>query len=127
MTPSQLGKNAAGGVGWTTRAQGRKTPFQRDGSMHIVSQFMVRNSHFTAHARLKTAPRVCKATISRNTRATLDGRIRALPFPTHMHLAFGLPTEGSAAWYAFDQARRATLLPEKLEIGMEFLTAAVEH
>lgn len=48
-------------------------------------------------------------------------------FPHASASGLRLANEGSAAWYAFDQAHRSTLLPQSLEIGMEFLTAAAEH
>ena len=107
--------------------KGEKTTFQRDGSMHIVSRFMVHEFAFHG-ARTAEDCATCLQGYDQQEYPSDSGWSHSrFAFPHAYASGLRFANEGSAAWYAFDQAHRATLLPEKLEIGMEFLTAAVEH
>ncbi len=107
--------------------KGEKSTFQRDGSMHIVSRFMVHELAFHG-ARTAEDCATCLQGYDQQEYPPGSGWSHSrFAFP-HAHASgLRLANEGSAAWYAFDQAHRSTLLPQSLEIGMEFLTAAAEH
>jgi hypothetical protein len=105
---------------------GQEATFQRSNSMHIVSRLIVHELAFRGARR----PGLCHLFAGLRP-AGVPGRLRLDPHA--LLLSHGLrrrlqaASEGSALWYAFDQAHRSTLWPEALEIGMEFFTAAVEH
>lgn len=107
--------------------KGEKATFQRDGSMHIVSRFMVHELAFHG-ARSAEDFATCLQGYDQQEYPPESGWSHSrFAFPRAHASGLRFANQGSAAWYAFDQAHKSTLLPQKLEIGMEFLTAAVEH
>ena len=107
--------------------KGEKTTFQRDGSMHIVSRFMVHELAFHGARSAEDCATCLQGYDLQEYPADSGWSHSRFAFPHAYASGLRFVDEGSAAWHAFDHAHRATLLPEKLEIGMEFFTAAVEH
>jgi hypothetical protein len=107
--------------------QGQKASFQRSRSLHIVSRFMVHELAFRG-ARSAEDCATCLQGYDLQEFPTDSGWTHTrFFFPVAYAAGFRLAGEGTALWFAFDQAHRSTLWPEALEIGMEFFTAAVEH
>jgi type II secretory pathway predicted ATPase ExeA len=107
--------------------KGEKTTFQRDGSMHIVSRFMVHELAFHGARSAEDCATCLQGYDLQEYPADSGWSHSRFAFPHAYASGLRFVDEGAAAWHAFDQAHKATLLPEKLEIGMEFFTAAVEH
>lgn len=107
--------------------KGQKTTFQRDGSMHIVSRFMVHELAFHGARNAEDCATCLQGYDQQEYPANSGWSHTRFAYPKAYASGLRFANEGAAAWYAFDLAHRSTQLPEKLEIGMEFLTAAVEH
>jgi hypothetical protein len=107
--------------------KGEKTTFQRDGSMHIVSRFMVHELAFHGARNAEDCATCLQGYDQQEYPANSGWSHTRFAFPKAYAAGLRFANEGSAAWYAFDLAHQKTQLPQKLEIGMEFLTAAVEH
>ncbi len=107
--------------------KGEKTTFQRDGSMHIVSRFMVHELAFHGARSAEDCATCLQGYDLQEYPADSGWSHSRFAFPRAYASGLRFVDEGAAAWHAFDQAHKATLLPERLEIGMEFFTAAVEH
>ena len=106
--------------------KGDKTTFQRDGSMHIVSRFMVHELVFHGARDAEDCATCLQGYDLQEFPENSGWSHTRFVFPQAYASGFRFANEGSAAWYAFDLAHRSAALPQKLEIGMEYLTAAVE-
>lgn len=106
---------------------GQKATFQRSNGMHIVSRFMVHELAFRGARNAEDCATCLQGYDLQESPDYIGWNHTRYFFPIAYAAGFRLATEGAALWYAFDQAHRATLWPEALEIGMEFFTAAVEH
>ena len=107
--------------------KGEKTTFQRDGSMHIVSRFMVHGLAFHG-ARTPEDCATCLQGYDLQEYPSDSGWSHSrFAFPKAYAAGLRLANEGSALWHAFNQIHLSTLLPIRLEIGMEYLTAAAEY
>lgn len=107
--------------------KGDKTTFQRDGSMHIVSRFMVHELIFRGARHAEDCATCLQGYDLQEFPADSGWSHTRFAFPHAYASGLRFANEGSAAWHAFDLAHRSTKLPQKLEIGMEYLTAAAEH
>ena len=105
----------------------QKVTFQRDGSMHIVSRFMVHELAFHGICSADDCATCLQGYDLQEYPADSGWSHTRFFFPMAYAAGFRLALEGSALWYAFEQAHQRTLMPEKPEIGMEYFTAAVEH
>jgi hypothetical protein len=107
--------------------RGQESAFQRSNSLHIVSRFMV---HELAFRGARTAEDCATCLQGYDVQEYPEGSgwtHTRFYFPMAWAAGMRLSQEGAAFCHAFDQAHRSTLWPESMEIGMEFLTAAVEH
>lgn len=105
----------------------QKVTFQRDGSLHIVSRFMVHELVFRGICSAEDCATCLQGYDLQEYPADSGWTHSRFFFPKAYAAGFRLANEGSALWYAFEQAHKRTLMAQKPEIGMEFFTAAVEH
>ena len=105
----------------------QKATFQRDGSLHIVSRFMTTEMAFRG-IRSAEECATCLHGYDLQEYPTDSGWPHTRFFFPRAHAAgFRLALEGSALWYAFEQAHARTLLPHNPEIGMAYFAAAAEY
>lgn len=106
--------------------RGDKSAFQRERSLQIISRFMVHELAFRG-ARSPEDCATCLQGYDLQEYPEESGWSHTrFFFPKAYAGGFRMADEGAALWYAFEQAHKRTLLPERLEIGMEYFTAAVE-
>jgi hypothetical protein len=105
----------------------QKATFQRDGSQHIVSRFMVHEMAFRGICSAAECATCLQGYDLQEYPADSGWPHTRFFLPRAHRAGFRLALEGSALWYAFEQAHARTLLPQKPEIGMQFFTAAAEH
>ena len=93
--------------------------------MHVVSRFMVHELAFHGARNAEDCATCLQGYDLQEFPQGSGWAHTRFFFPSAYAAGFRLADEGAAFWYAFDQAHRNTLLPQALEIGMEYFTGPI--